>query len=84
MAERKKFYRTTYSFVVLSEGMPSNHHLGDFGSTLEECRTGSMVGYDFKVAPVEVSEIEMRELLIKSGSEVAFFFPEDQEGGEEG
>lgn len=67
---KRKFYKTTYTFVVLSEDPIKNKSLSD---VLEETDAGDMVGHVAETKSVEIDAKQMVEELNEAGSDSTFF-----------
>ena len=73
-----KFYKTTYTVTVLSEGEPVHPH-SDIGAVLEEMSDGGLIGDVEYTSAVEIPVSEIEAELVKVGNDGLFFDLDDEE-----
>jgi len=72
----RKFYKTTYTFTVLSEDQPPSSNM-DLKDIIYECEDGGWSGAISSYSSVELSGPEMAIELSNQGSSPEFFDLDD-------
>jgi hypothetical protein len=75
MTDEPKYYRTKFTFFVLSEGSPVNDM--DLADLARECDQGDCVGSTLHAEVEEITGREAAAALYEVGSEPGFFNLDD-------